>query len=88
MKKELPTGTILAIVGAVVVIVGAFFLIQWNTKDGQTSDDKKIEQMSIQQAKSEYGRYQNPGGQAGGPPTSGEGAAQAAAPEGKPSGGQ
>lgn len=79
MKRELPTGAIIAIVGGVVAVAAAILIFQWTSGPSASMDDKKIEQMSIQQAKSEYGRYQNPGS---GPPQSGEGAAQAAHPEG------
>lgn len=87
MKKELSGGTVAAIVGGVVVIVGLFYLVQWMSGGGQSASDRDLEKMQVEQAKSEYGRYQNPGAAAtGGPPQSGEGAAQAAAPGGVPSG--
>ncbi|MBX7135318.1 MAG: hypothetical protein K1X67_21830 [Fimbriimonadaceae bacterium] len=87
MKKELSSGTVMAIIGGVVAVVGLFFLFQWMSGASPSAQDKKLEEMSVQQAKGEYGRYQNPEGQSapnGGPPASGEGAAQAANPGGVP----
>jgi hypothetical protein len=86
VKKELSIGTAAAIIGGVVAVIGLFFLFRYMSGDTPSQQDKNIEEMSVKQAKSEYGRYQNPGGTAetgsGGPPSSGEGAAQAANPGG------
>ena len=92
MKKQLSAGTIAAVLGGIVAVVGLFYLFQWfGGGSGQTADDRAIEKQQIQQAKSEYWRYEGkgPSGEPapGGPPASGEGAAQAAAPGGVAGGG-
>jgi hypothetical protein len=87
VKKEVSGGLVAAIVGGVVVVIGLFYLIQWmGGGGGQSASDREIEKMHVEQAKSEYGRYQNPGAGSSGPPVSGEGEAQAAAPGGVPTG--
>jgi len=87
VKKEVSGGTVAAIIGGVIAVVGLFYLVQWMSGGGQSASDRDIEKMQVEQAKSEYGRYQNPGtSSGGGPPVSGEGDAQAAAPGGVPAG--
>lgn len=85
MKKEISGGVVAAVIGGLVVVVGLFYLVQWMRGGGQSPADAQLERIHVEQAKSEYGRYSgatSPGGEGGGPPQSGEGAAQAAYPGG------
>lgn len=93
MKKELNNGTVVLVAAvALAVIVGLGFVWMNRATSSSTANDAQLEKMHAEQAKSEYGRYTNPGesqagtAPGGGPPVSGEGAAQAQYPGGQKTG--
>ncbi|HRF59613.1 MAG TPA: hypothetical protein PLH94_06815 [Fimbriimonadaceae bacterium] len=93
MKKDLSNGTVVLVAAvALVVIVGLGFVWMNRATSSSSANDAQLEKMHSEQAQSEYGRYTNPdAGQSGtaptgGPPVSGEGAAQAQFPAGQKAG--
>lgn len=95
MKNEIPKGAVIAIIAAVAILAlgGAYMM---SGGGGASKDQQTLEDLQGKAAREQYSGYQaSTGGTGGvadpnaapsGPPQSGEGAAQAANPSGKPGG--
>lgn len=75
MRQPLSGGTVAAIIGAVVLLLGGAAFMWWRGSDAAPID-KAREQMDAENAKNYYGQYTNqgkanPGTSGGAPPTGG-----------------